>query len=69
MIDGLRSVPLLAHVLIVDRVKTLSYFVMSRQRGSHQMAVWQCFESIVLKAETEHLSGRAEAKKVKSFCL
>ena len=29
------------------------------------MAVWQRFESIVLKAETEHLSGSAEAKKAK----
>jgi hypothetical protein len=35
--------------------------------GLAPTAVWQRFESIVLKAETEHLSGSAEAKKVKSF--
>ena len=35
--------------------------------GLAPMVVWQRFESIVLKAETEHLSGSAEAKKVKSF--
>ena len=31
------------------------------------MAVLQCLESVGLKAKTENLSGRAEAKKVKSF--
>jgi hypothetical protein len=35
--------------------------------GLAPMVVWQRFESIVLKVETVHLSGSAEAKKVKSF--